>query len=156
LPQQLSTLQRHKLEDARNRRTPRTFALSMRQMNWTINGRTWEMDGVARDEVVRLGEIEVWEFVNQDRGMTMLHPMHIHEVQFQVLERQIDPEMQAIYDTVRHGYVDEGWKDTVLLMPGERVKLLVAFEHHAGLYLYHCHNLEHEDLGMMRNYRIKA
>jgi FtsP/CotA-like multicopper oxidase with cupredoxin domain len=51
--------------------------------------------------------------------------------------------------------VDQGWKDTVLLMPGERVRLLVKFDHYAGLYIYHCHNLEHEDLGMMRNFRIK-
>jgi FtsP/CotA-like multicopper oxidase with cupredoxin domain len=128
----------------------------MRQMNWLINGRTWEMEGVARDEVVRLGDTEVWEFVNQDENMSMIHPMHVHEVQFQVLEREVLPEMQSIYDTVRHGYVDDGWKDTVLLMPGERVKLLVKFDHYDGLYLYHCHNLEHEDLGMMRNYRIKA
>jgi FtsP/CotA-like multicopper oxidase with cupredoxin domain len=156
LPKRLSTIRWHRVEDAVNRRNPRTFELAMRQMNWLINGRTWEMESVARDEVVRLGDTEIWEFVNQDNGMLMIHPMHIHEVQFQVLEREILPEMQAIYDTVRHGYVDEGWKDTVLLMPGERVKLLVKFEHYAGLYLYHCHNLEHEDLGMMRNYRIKG
>ena len=88
--------------------------------------------------------------------MTMLHPMHIHEVQFQVLERQIDPAMQTIYDTVRRGYVDDGWKDTVLVMPGERVKVLIRFEDYEGLYLYHCHNLEHEDQGLMRNYRVRA
>jgi FtsP/CotA-like multicopper oxidase with cupredoxin domain len=51
--------------------------------------------------------------------------------------------------------VDEGWKDTVLLMPGERIKLLVRFEDYPGLFLYHCHNLEHEDMGMMRNYLVE-
>jgi FtsP/CotA-like multicopper oxidase with cupredoxin domain len=52
--------------------------------------------------------------------------------------------------------VDEGWKDTALVMPGERVRVLMRFEHYPGLFLYHCHNLEHEDMGMMRNYLIKA
>lgn len=156
LPEQLSTIRWNAIEEAVNRRKPRTFELAMRHMNWLINGRTFEMDAVARDEVVRLGDTEVWEFVNQDPAMTMMHPMHVHEVQFQVLEREVHPSLQEVYDTVRHGYVDEGWKDTVLLMPGERVKLLIKFGHYAGLYLYHCHNLEHEDLGMMRNFRIKG
>ena len=49
-----------------------------------------------------------------------------------------------------------GWKDSVLLMPGEAARLLLRFEDFTGLYLYHCHNLEHEDLGMMRNYRVVA
>ena len=44
----------------------------------------------------------------------------------------------------------------VLVMPGERVKLLLKFEDYEGLYLYHCHNLEHEDQGMMRNFLVKA
>jgi hypothetical protein len=66
--------------------------------------------------------------------------------QFQVFERN---------GVTHSGYVDEGWKDTVLLMPGERIKILVRFEDYAGLSLYHCHNLEHEDMGMMRNYLIE-
>lgn len=52
--------------------------------------------------------------------------------------------------------VDEGWRDTVLLMPGERVKVLLKFENYTGLYVYHCHNLEHEDAGMMRNYLVST
>jgi len=42
------------------------------------------------------------------------------------------------------------------IMPGEQVKVLLKFEDFTGLYLYHCHILEHEDMGMMRNYRIEA
>ena len=113
--------------------------------------------------------LEVWEFINQPGDMAadmmggmggmeeeMAHPMHVHGLQFQVLERQVRPEMAANWETVSAGYVDEGWKDTVLVMPGERVRLLLKFEDFTGLYLYHCHNLEHEDLGMMRNYRVTA
>ena len=52
---------------------------------------------------------------------------------------------------MRDGFVDEGWKDTVLVMPGETVKFLAKFTHYSGMYMYHCHILEHEDMGMMRN-----
>jgi FtsP/CotA-like multicopper oxidase with cupredoxin domain len=163
LAERLSTIDRFKLADAVNRARPRTFSLAMQQMLWTINGRTFQMEGVAAEEVVRLGTLEVWEFVNQPGQMMMgqgmeemAHPIHIHGLQFQVLERQVRPELASGWETVRAGYVDEGWKDTVLVMPGERVKLLLKFEDFTGLYLYHCHNLEHEDLGMMRNYQVKV
>jgi len=52
--------------------------------------------------------------------------------------------------------VDEGWKDTVPVMPSERVRLLMCFDHYPSLFVYHCHNLKHEDMGMMRNFLIKA
>ena len=152
LPQRLSTINRYRNTDAVNRDYPRKFHLVMRHMAWTINGRTFRMQEVANDEKVRLNTLELWEFINQGGGMGMMgsmdmpHPMHLHGMQFQVLER----------GGVRHeGYVDEGWKDTVLLMPGERVRLLVRFSDYPGLFLYHCHNLEHEDMGMMRNYLVE-
>jgi FtsP/CotA-like multicopper oxidase with cupredoxin domain len=155
LPERLSEPHFHRPEDAVNRRQPRTIEMAMQRMNWYLNGRTFEMEEVARDEVVRLGDLEVWEFVNQSGMMGMIHPMHVHNVQFQVIERQILPQLEEAWETVRAGYVDEGWKDTVLVMPGERVKVLQKFEDYEGLYLYHCHNLEHEDQGMMRNYLVK-
>lgn len=152
LPQRLSTINRYRYTEAVNRENPRRFHLVMRHMSWTINGRTFRMREVANDEKVRLNTLEVWEFINEGGGMGMMggmnmpHPMHLHGMQFQVLERR----------GVRHeGYVDEGWKDTVLLMPGERIRLLVRFGDYPGMFLYHCHNLEHEDMGMMRNYLIE-
>ena len=154
LPERLSTLQFHRQEDAVNRRRPRAFEITMQRMAWFLNGRTFEMEDTARNEVVKLGDLEVWEFVNQRGGMSMIHPMHVHNVQFQVLERQVLPGLTEQWETVQGGYVDEGWKDTLLLMPGERAKILLKFEDYEGLYLYHCHNLEHEDLGLMRNYRV--
>jgi hypothetical protein len=66
------------------------------------------------------------------------------------------PRFAAVYQTLSSGFIDEGWKDVVLVMPGERVKLLMKFTDHTGLYIYHCHILEHEDLGMMRNYLVRA
>ncbi len=84
----------------------------------------------------------------------MAHPVHMHGVQFQVMERTISPEQQAGWATLSAGFVDNGWKDTVLVMPGERVKVLVRFDGYPGMYLYHCHILEHEDQGMMRNFAV--
>jgi FtsP/CotA-like multicopper oxidase with cupredoxin domain len=151
LPERLSTIESYKPEDTVNLRYPRTFHLLMRHMAWTINGRTFRMEEVANDERVRMDTLEVWEFINEG-GMGMMgmmnmpHPIHLHGKQFQVLERK---------GVTHNGYVDEGWKDTVLLMPGERIRLLVRFEDFSGLFLYHCHNLEHEDMGMMRNYFVE-
>lgn len=148
-------------QDAANSRRPRRFDLTM-HMAGLINGRTFEMDSVASDEVVRLGDLEVWEFANLGGGMGMMggsdqpHPMHIHGVQFQVLERRLEGGSKRAYNSLSDGFVDSGWKDTVLVMPGEAVRVLVKFEQYAGLYLYHCHNLEHEDGGMMRNFRVEG
>jgi FtsP/CotA-like multicopper oxidase with cupredoxin domain len=86
----------------------------------------------------------------------MPHPLHVHGVQFRVIERRIHPSMLEAWRSVSEGYVNEGWKDTVLVMPGERVRVLMRFDGYPGLFLYHCHNLEHEDMGMMRNFMIKA
>ena len=49
-----------------------------------------------------------------------------------------------------------GQIDTFILMPGERVQVLVKFSNYVGMFLYHCHNLEHEDMGMMRNFQVLA
>lgn len=58
--------------------------------------------------------------------------------------------------TVRDGFIDEGRKDTFLILPGQRVRIRVRFDSYPGLFLYHCHNLEHEDAGMMRNFVVEA
>ena len=152
LPDRLSAISWPRLQDAVNRAKPRIFRITMAQMQWGFNGRSFEMMAVAPNEVVKLGTTEVWEFANDSGMMTMAHPIHVHDQQFQVLERRHG----AVSGSVRDGYVDQGWKDTLLVMPGDRVKLLMRFADYPGLYLYHCHMLEHEDLGLMRNYRIEA
>jgi FtsP/CotA-like multicopper oxidase with cupredoxin domain len=168
LPAKLSMPPRYRGEDAVNHRNPRVIPFGMRgMMNWTLNGRTFKMREVADNEVVDANSLEVWELVNESGsmgmtgmggmvGMAMAHPIHIHGAHFQVIDRNVSREFQAAWETVREGFVDEGWKDTVLVMPGERVRVLVKFEDYSGLYLYHCHILEHEDQGMMRNYRVRA
>ncbi len=160
LPDRLSSLKVNVPENAVNTINPRLFSLQMGMgMTWNINGRTFEMNDVASDEKVRLGDLEVWQFSNSGTGgmgMELPHPMHIHGLQFQIIERKIDPQRKRAWQSVGDGFVDVGWHDTVLVMPGEQVKVLVKFEDFEGLYLYHCHNLEHEDMGMMRNYQVIA
>jgi FtsP/CotA-like multicopper oxidase with cupredoxin domain len=122
-------------------------------MNWFLAGRTFEMEGVAADETVAAGSTHVWEFVNEANpmGMMMAHPIHMHGRQFRVLSRS-----GAGANPLNEGFNDSAPTDTVLVLPGQTVRVQVTFSTLPGLYLYHCHILEHEDMGMMRNFRIAA
>jgi FtsP/CotA-like multicopper oxidase with cupredoxin domain len=153
LPNFLRPLHGYRWEDARNLKSPRVFEFRW-DGAWTINGRVFEMLGVAPEERVPWNQLEVVHFKNDVGDRLMAHPLHFHGPMFQVGERRIDPRYREGWETVREGYVDTGWKDTLLLMPGESVRLLFKWGPYPGLYLYHCHNLEHEDMGMMRNYLI--
>jgi FtsP/CotA-like multicopper oxidase with cupredoxin domain len=134
-----------------NGREPRRFEVSMAMMRWMLNGAPFEMEEVAANERIKRGVTEDWEFANLAGMMALPHPIHIHGGQFQIVSRA-----GASAPTVADGLVDGGWKDTFLLLPGERVRVRVRFARHAGLFLYHCHNLEHEDMGMMRNFRVET
>lgn len=120
--------------------------LAFRHMRGFLNGRDFDMSAVADDERLPVGRATVWTFSNDGRGMGMPHPIHIHGVRFRILERS---GKDAPGD-LREGLVDTGFKDTFLIFPGERVRVHVV-PTEPGLFMYHCHNLEHEDSGMMRN-----
>ncbi|MGE5927793.1 MAG: multicopper oxidase family protein [Gemmatimonadota bacterium] len=120
----------------------RVFRFDSRMMLHTINGRAFEMERV--DERVRFGATELWRFINDG---PFPHPVHMHAVHFQVLSRT--------GGRARVFPWERGWKDTVLLYPGEAVDVVTRFDSHRGLYLLHCHNLEHEDLGMMLNFQVE-
>ena len=103
----------------------------------TIDGKQFDMDRI--DLQAKVGETEVWEIENTRHMMGgMIHPFHLHGLQFKVLNRNgaIPPENER------------GWKDTIALYPGESVQIEVEFPE-KGLFMYHCHLLEHEDTGMM-------
>jgi len=87
--------------------------------------------------------------------MSMAHPIHLHGQQFQIISRSIDNDESGDYATVREGFIDSGLKDTALVMPGETVRIIKPFQDFKGLFMYHCHNLEHEDMGMMREFLIE-
>jgi blue copper oxidase len=170
LPKTLVPLPAADASQASNAAQPRPFVVAMTApMLWTINGRIYEMDNVGDDERVKFGSTEIWEFANVGGmgmggrgmngrgmgGMAMAHPMHVHGVQFRIVSRQVDEPQRAGWETLSEGFVDEGWKDTVLVMPGERAQVLMKFADYAGLFMYHCHILEHADMGMMRDYIIE-
>ncbi len=149
LPQRLSTITRLRAEDAINRAGPRVFNVSMEHMRWGFNGSSYHMDQVSSNEIVKRGTTEVWEFRN---NMMMAHAIHLHGLQFQILERSNRPGNDGVAD----GQVDEGWHDTFLMMPNERVKIIMRFADFTGTYAYQCHMLEHAADGLMRNYRVTA
>lgn len=116
----------------------------MNGMSFTINGKSFDMNRV--DETITTnGSIitEVWEITNKSM---MAHPFHAHAIQYQVLSRN---------GSAATG-IDLGWKDTVLVGPGETIKLIGKFDPSIsyGKYMYHCHILEHEDNGMMGIFEV--
>lgn len=110
--------------------TARTFTLSESGMRFLINGR--EFDHRRVDTQVRLGSVEDWEIINIG---SMDHPFHLHTNSFQILDAAGQPE--------------RSWKDVVLVPAGERRRLRVRFADFPGRAVYHCHILDHEDMGMM-------
>jgi FtsP/CotA-like multicopper oxidase with cupredoxin domain len=114
----------------------RTFTFQLRpDHGWTINGRAYEPGRPLADP--KLGTTEVWRFISDFH-----HPVHVHLDPFQVLGR----------NNRAPGRYDAGWKDTVDIHPSEAVEIAVRFTDHAGTFMLHCHNLEHEDMTMMADF----
>ena len=109
----------------------------------TINGKKMSMDRI--DVRLPLGSTEIWEIQNQQMGMMNIpHSFHVHDVQFQVLSiNGEDPPPEL-----------SGWKDTVLVWPGETMRFIARYEDYTGLFMYHCHLLVHEDAGMMGQFEV--
>ena len=108
-----------------------------------INGRKMDMNRI--DEKIPLGSTEIWEVENRSATMMQLpHSLHLHDVQFNILDRNGKPPSP----------VEAGRKDTVLLWPNDRVRLISQFLDYTGVYMYHCHMLEHEDDGMMGQFEV--
>lgn len=115
----------------------------------TINGKQMSMDRI--DERLKLGELEEWIVINDSSGMGGMrmmnstpHPFHVHGVQFRIIEKNARTPPAN----------ERGWKDTVMVKDGEEVRILVRFKK-KGLFMYHCHILEHEDSGMMGQFLVE-
>ncbi len=134
----------------------RRVALDFRAGQWLLGGKSYDMLDVAPDEIVRAGSTHIWEIANVGgmMGRQMAHPLHIHGTQFRVLSRTRPADATSPENSVREGLIDSGWRDTVLVMPRDTVRIQIRFTSYTGLFLYHCHILEHEDMGMMRNFRV--
>ena len=139
-------------DDAVNRDAPKQFILSTRRAAHWINDTQWEGRVAVDVETVKANTVELWEFVNQS---PMAHPMHLHGEAFRIVSRTWDDDRLAdAWATISHGVIDTGLRDTVLVWPGQRVQIAARFADHLGYFLYHCHILEHEDAGMMRNFLV--
>ncbi|WP_040211011.1 multicopper oxidase family protein [Clostridium polynesiense] len=121
----------------------RNFELQGMGRMVSINGRKFDMDRI--DESVKVGDTEIWEVENPGGMMhEMGHPFHIHGTQFQILSRDGKAPLPE----------ESGWKDTVYIEPNEKVRLIVKFNKR-GTFMYHCHILEHEDAGMMGQFKAE-
>ena len=120
----------------------RIFELQSMGLSGTINGKSFDMDRI--DEDVKLNETELW-IIRNIGGMMQPggHPFHVHGTQFQIVSRngKVPPAEEL------------GFKDTVYVDVGEEVIIRIRFTH-PGLFMYHCHILEHEDNGMMGQFRV--
>ncbi len=109
---------------------------------FTINGQRMDLNRI--DQTIKLNDIEIWEISNNP---DMPHPFHIHDIQFLILTRNGEPPPEN----------ERGWKDTVLVMPDETVRVITQFTDFADPdipYMFHCHILEHEDAGMMGQFVV--
>jgi spore coat protein A len=122
------------------------------------------INGKGYDEPVsdfpKLGSTEIWRFFNTTDDA---HPMHIHLVQFRILERQGFNQPALLAGKVKlvgaprpPAPNEDGWKDTAIVNPQDSLSLLLRFEGYAGRYVLHCHVAEHEDNDMMRPFEVVA
>ncbi|MEY3281934.1 MAG: hypothetical protein RL674_1919 [Pseudomonadota bacterium] len=165
LPTKLAKIHRYGIHETANPNNPLPISISESPMSMLLNGRAYEFNHPLPSERVKMGSIVLLEIFHAQSNMgmgggmggmnmTMPHPIHLHGQQFEIISRSISGDTSD-YDTVREGFIDSGLKDTVLVMPMERIKMIKPFQDFKGLYLYHCHNLEHEDMGMMREFLVE-
>ena len=135
-----------------------TRDLVLRKGDDPCTGTVWLIDGRRFDEITEmptLGSTEIWRFVNAS-GVS--HPMHMHLVAFQVLDRQpftlVDGVPVPTGPAVPPDASEVGWKDTAPVGPDEMIRVIARFEDYTGRYPYHCHILEHEDQEMMRQFEV--
>ncbi|MGY0694445.1 multicopper oxidase family protein [Virgibacillus sp. FSP13] len=121
-----------------------------------LDNKMW-MDPVT--EKPQLGSTEIWSLMNVT-GFT--HPIHIHLIQFQVLDRrpfdldQYNKDGSIVYTgpAVPPEPNERGWKDTVAAHSAEITRVIANFSPYTGYYVWHCHILEHEDYDMMRPFIV--
>ena len=141
VPERLSDRDEVQALGESNARLTRKFAFTRAPHNghimWAINGKVFSPSRI--DARPKLGSTEIWELTTDAH-----HPVHIHLVHFKVLSRNRGEPPPT----------DAGWKDTIDLRPFEVARVLARFDGYRGKYVFHCHNLEHEDMMMMANFEV--
>jgi FtsP/CotA-like multicopper oxidase with cupredoxin domain len=147
LPAALNAIERLQPETAA---VTRDVVLGRDGRGFAINGRAMrtmaDMHDMEHTLRVRRGDVEVWNVVNTTRNT---HLFHVHDVQFQIVERSSGPITPG----------ESGRKDTVMVRPGETVRIAMRFADYADPntpYMFHCHILDHEDAGMMGQFVVVA
>lgn len=120
----------------------RTLTLSNTGASQMINGVAGTTIDAIHDNMIMTGldDIEVWDVVNATAAL--YHSFHLHDVPYQVI---------SINGVAASG-ANLGWKDTIEVPPGATVKIAMQFTDFTDseyMYMLHCHNLVHEDAGMM-------
>jgi FtsP/CotA-like multicopper oxidase with cupredoxin domain len=177
LPTKLSKVSAYKISDTHNPNKPLPITISEGHMQMLLNGRPYTFKDIQANERIPVNTIQLME-ISHEQGMdhmgmgrmgmggmgggmgmggmmAMAHPIHLHGQQFQIVSRSINSSREGDYGTVNQGFVNSGLKDTVLVMPGETVRIIKPFQDYKGLFMFHCHNLEHEDMGMMREFLVE-
>src|ERR1700735_590696 len=121
-----------------------------------LNNTSWHMP-VTEDPL--LDSVEIWNLINPTDDS---HPIHLHLVKFQILDRRRFPtfaylsekQLKFTGQPVPPEPSEAGWKDTVRAEPGMVTRIIVRFDGYPGRYVWHCHILEHEDNEMMRPYQV--
>src|SRR5699024_7864413 len=120
-------------EEIRNKPVSKKIKLSGMGHHVAINDQQFDKNRI--DMAQALGETEVWEIYNEKDMMGgMIHPFHIHGTQFKVISINKEEPPENL----------QGYKDTLSIEPGDKAKIAVKFTE-PGIYMYHCHILEHED-----------
>jgi spore coat protein A len=125
-------------------------------MTMLLGGSHWDMPVT---ETPTLDTVEIWSLINLTEDV---HPIHLHLVRFQVLDRRpfdqsqffMTGQLRYIGDPLPRDAAEAGWKDTMRADPQMVTRIIVRFEGYAGRYVWHCHILEHEDNEMMRPYEV--
>ena len=124
----------------------REFRFQRHNGHWTINQQTWDdvIRSGFRDTLANpgLGDVEIWRLYNNSGGWN--HPVHIHLVDFKILDRNGRPPLPH----------ERGPKDTAYVGEGESVRVIARFGPREGKYMIHCHNLAHEDHDMMHQFQV--
>lgn len=126
-----------------NNKFHREFDFGRSNGHWTINGESWDTMKIAASDIGQ----NTWELWKFKTGGGWFHPVHIHLIDFFILQR----------DNSKYGlkqYEQLSSKDVFYLGPGETIWTIARFGAHKGDYMFHCHNLIHEDNDMMRAMRI--
>jgi len=129
----------------------RRFQFERTDGAWAINGR-FAGDLETPIATPRRGQGEVWTLENSSGGWW--HPIHIHSEFFRVLKRNGTPPTITARNPVVAERDGLARRDTILLKGGDTVEVFLRFRDHLGPFVFHCHNMEHEDMAMMARFDV--